>query len=255
MSVAPGSILGWMAIRDLLKSRDALSGSFLDAGCGEGWFSYQLVKLGFREGLAIEPSEVAFSRAQARVGPLVNGSVKLLNCRLNQLESDSVFDLGCAFTVIEHIEDDVSFIRDLKSRIRSGGHVIVTVPAREDKWTLEDDLVGHLRRYTRDSLEAVMSAGGLIRGLEIVGMGFPLINFTEVARNEILRRKSAGKQRPSKSQQTAISGVWDSKWYNTFPRILGLLVNEYTLRPLDWIQKMFNKSPRCVMLIAIAQVD
>jgi len=49
MSVAPGSILGWMAIRDLLKSRDALSGSFLDAGCGEGWFSYQLVKLGFRQ--------------------------------------------------------------------------------------------------------------------------------------------------------------------------------------------------------------
>jgi len=36
MSVAPGSILGWMAIRDLLKSRDAESGSFLDAGCGEG---------------------------------------------------------------------------------------------------------------------------------------------------------------------------------------------------------------------------
>lgn len=117
-----------------------------------------------------------------------------------------MFDLGCAFTVIEHIEDDVSFVRDLKSRIRSGGRVIVTVPAREDKWTLEDDLVGHLRRYTRDSLEAVMSAGGLTRGLEIVGMGFPLINFTEVARNEILRRKSAGKQRPSKSQQTAISG-------------------------------------------------
>lgn len=60
MAVAPGSILGWMAIRDLLKSHDAVNGSFLDAGCGEGWWSAQLMTLGFLKGTAVEPSEEAF---------------------------------------------------------------------------------------------------------------------------------------------------------------------------------------------------
>lgn len=255
MSVAPGSILGWMAIKDLIKSRNDFHGSFLDAGCGEGWFSVQLLKSGFRQGVAIEPSEAAFSRAQARFSSLATSRVKAQNCQLSQLEANLMFDLGCAFTVMEHLEDDVQFIRDLASRVRSGGHVIVTVPAREDKWSLEDDLVGHRRRYTRGSLEAVMRAGGLTRNLEIVGMGFPLMNCTELARNFVLKHKKEKLYELSQSEQTAISGVWNLKWFNSFPDFLGLLVNEWTLRPFHWIQKWFWKSPRCVMLIAVVQVD
>jgi len=255
MSVAPGSILGWMALKDLIKSRNVFHGSFLDAGCGEGWFSIQLLKSGFRHGVAIEPSEAAFSRAQARFNSLAVNRVKVLNCQLSQLEANLIFDVGCAFTVMEHVEDDVYFIRDLASRVRSGGHVIVTVPAREDYWTLEDDLVGHLRRYTRDSLQAVMWAGGLTRNLKIVGIGFPLMNCTEVARNLMLKHKKGMLQELSQSEQTAISGVRNLKWFNSFPDFLGLLVNEWTLRPFHWIQKWFWKSPRCVMLIAVVQVD
>lgn len=160
MSVAPGSIVAWMAIKDLIESHNIYRGNFLNVGCGEGWFSEQLFKFGFRQGVAIEPSEEAFSRAQARFSSLAMSRVNILNCQLAQLDANLIFDMGCAFTVMEHLEDDVQFIRDLASRVRSGGHVIVTVPAREDKWTLEDDLVGHLRRYTRGSLEAVMRAGG-----------------------------------------------------------------------------------------------
>lgn len=87
MSVAPGSILGFMAIRDALKSRNALTGSFLDSGCGEGWAAIQLLKLGFAEGTAVEPSKVAFDRAVARMDQLSEDRVTLLNCRIDQLET------------------------------------------------------------------------------------------------------------------------------------------------------------------------
>lgn len=86
MAVAPGLILSWMAIRDLLKSHDAVNGSFLDAGCGEGWWSAQLMNLGFRKGTAVERSEEAFERARDRLDRLAETRVRLLNCKLIQLE-------------------------------------------------------------------------------------------------------------------------------------------------------------------------
>lgn len=86
MSVAPGSILGFMAIRDVLKSRNALTGSFLDSGCGEGWAAIQLLELGFTEGTAVEPSKAAFDRAKARMDQLSEDRITLLNCRIDQLK-------------------------------------------------------------------------------------------------------------------------------------------------------------------------
>jgi len=57
-----------------------------------------------------------------------------------------MFDVGCALMVIEHLEDDVGFVRRLSSNVRRGGWVLIVVPAGVNKWTYEDDLVGHLRR-------------------------------------------------------------------------------------------------------------
>lgn len=149
-----------------------------------------------------------------------------------------MFDLGCPFTVLEHLEDEIDYVRNLVRRVRSGGWVIVTVPAREDKWTLEDDLVGHLRRYTRESLRDLMVAGGCSKHLEIFGIGFPLMNLTEVLRNAMLKRERSERSHLSRSQKTAVSGVWNLKWYNAFPAVLGMLINEVSLKPFHYIQTM-----------------
>jgi hypothetical protein len=86
-------------------------------------------------------------------------------------------------------------------------------------------------------------------------MGFPLMNCTEVVQNTVLRYKKNDLQELSQSEQTAVSGVWNSRWFNTFPDVLRFLINERTLRPFHWIQKLFRKSPRCVMLIAVGKFD
>ncbi len=254
MSVAPGSILGFMAIRDVLKSRKALAGSFLDSGCGEGWAAVQLLKLGFSEGTAVEPSKAAFDRAKARMDQLSEDRIMLLNCRIDQLKTGAGYDLGCSFTVIEHIENDVQYVRELASRVRSGGHVVITVPARQEKWTFEDDLVGHLRRYSRETLEIVMREAGLSNQLEVFGMGWPLMNWTEPLRNLLLKYRHTSNKKLSLTEQTELSGIWNIKWLNTFPRMLGLMVNERSLIPFHWAQKVGRNSRSCVMLVAIAQV-
>jgi SAM-dependent methyltransferase len=120
MTVAPGSILTWLAVRDALLSRGASGGTFLDAGCGEGWNTQQLMSLGM-QGVAIEPSPAAYSRALNRFYPRFQSQVELLNLALTELELEGKFDLGCAFTVIEHVTDDVSFLKELTMRVRRGG--------------------------------------------------------------------------------------------------------------------------------------
>ena len=198
---------------------------------------------------------MAFDRAVARMNQLSEDRVTLLNCRIDQLETGGAgYDLGCSFTVIEHIENDVQYVRELASRIRSGGYVVITVPARQEKWTLEDDLVGHLRRYSRETLEVVMREAGLSNQLQVFGMGWPLINWTEPLRNLLLKYRHTSNEKLSSTGQTELSGVWNITWLNTFPRMLGLLVNERSLRPFHWAQKLGRNSRSCVMLVAIAQV-
>ena len=42
MTVAPGSILTWLAIREVLKKRNFQGSTILDAGCGDAWMTMKL---------------------------------------------------------------------------------------------------------------------------------------------------------------------------------------------------------------------
>lgn len=57
--------------------------------------------------------------------------------------------------VLEHIDDDVSFLSGLVDRMEPGAHLLITVPANPSLWSRHDDAFGHHRRYTMDSLPRV----------------------------------------------------------------------------------------------------
>jgi hypothetical protein len=50
MAVAPGSILTWLAIREVLKKRNIKSSTLLDAGCGDAWMTKKLIRSGIIRG-------------------------------------------------------------------------------------------------------------------------------------------------------------------------------------------------------------
>jgi len=52
------------------------------------------------------------------------------------------------FDVVEHIEEDVAFLRHLWDLLEPGGMLYLTVPAYQFLWSHEDVLAGHFRRYT-----------------------------------------------------------------------------------------------------------
>jgi Methyltransferase domain len=75
-------------------------------------------------------------------------------------EPDGTFDVVLALDVIEHVADDVGYLRTLRSHAAAGATLVVTVPAYQRLFTSHDVYLGHYRRYSRRQLEAALAAGG-----------------------------------------------------------------------------------------------
>ncbi len=62
--------------------------------------------------------------------------------------------------VLEHVPDDIGFLRDLAECFPACRSLVLTVPARGELWSNYDDHYGHLRRYDRPTLAAAVERGG-----------------------------------------------------------------------------------------------
>ena len=126
----------------------------LDIGCGTGYVLEALEHAG-ADAWGIDMNLAALERARPRVhGPLLWSEAGCL-----PFLDD--FDVVSLFDVIEHADDDRSVLSEACRVLRAGGFAIVTVPAGPHLWTQYDRVIGHKRRYTRASLESVISRSGL----------------------------------------------------------------------------------------------
>lgn len=70
------------------------------------------------------------------------------------------FDLICLFDVLEHIEEDVETLIELKGFLTKEGRVLVTVPAYRWLWSAHDKFLHHKRRYSSVDLRQKVMASG-----------------------------------------------------------------------------------------------
>jgi SAM-dependent methyltransferase len=102
----------------------------------------------------IDISAPALAKLRAHGGSGTLGSITALPY------GNAVFDLICAFDVIEHVEDDERALAEL-SRVASPGAALITsVPLHPSQWTGFDDFVGHRRRYEPEKLKAQLARHG-----------------------------------------------------------------------------------------------
>ncbi|MBF0386962.1 MAG: methyltransferase domain-containing protein [Candidatus Omnitrophica bacterium] len=70
-------------------------------------------------------------------------------------------DTVIALNVLEHIDDDVAAIGNMTRILAPGGRLLIMVPALPAIHGSLDNMVGHVRRYTRRELGQKMVAAGL----------------------------------------------------------------------------------------------
>ncbi len=102
----------------------------------------ELARRGAVTGLELSQTSVELAR-ERDCGEVVEGSL------LEMPFADASFDLAVSLDVIEHLEDDVGAMRELRRTVAPGGALLVTVPAYQWLWSGHDVINHHHRRYTR----------------------------------------------------------------------------------------------------------
>ncbi|MGB0694985.1 MAG: class I SAM-dependent methyltransferase [Rhodospirillaceae bacterium] len=128
------------------------TGSIVDVGCGTGGMVAMLHKRWPMIG--VDASDEAIGMAKA-LYPECDFRVGYVPQDLEPLSADA--SLWLLLDVLEHIEDDKTFLGDVISKARVGSHILVTVPADPRLWSQHDVTALHQRRYERDSLAALWS--------------------------------------------------------------------------------------------------
>jgi SAM-dependent methyltransferase len=125
----------------------------LDVGCGTGANLLMLSQYGDAEGVDLSEDALAFCRERG-----------LDKVRLGAGEElpyeDSTFDLVTAFDVVEHMDDDLAGLREMRRVLRPGGRVLLFVPTFMFLWGLQDDVSNHRRRYRLPELRRVLEKAG-----------------------------------------------------------------------------------------------
>lgn len=136
-----------------LVRRHQPGGTIYDIGGGNGFVSKALQDAGWEVAL-VEPGSGAENARRRGVERVVRATLE------DALFEPGSFPAACAFDVIEHIEDDLSFLEEIHNLLEPGGMLYLTVPAYEWLWSQEDINAGHFRRYDLERLESVLGEAG-----------------------------------------------------------------------------------------------
>jgi SAM-dependent methyltransferase len=139
----------------------------LDAGAGDGWFSANA-----RNALPAG-AEVICWDSQYSPEQLIQFNQRAAGQRFTAELPAGPFDLLILLDVLEHVEDDKSFLRRLVERLELGATALISVPAWQGLFTSHDRYLRHYRRYSPDEAARVIqtaglevcSSGGLFHGL------------------------------------------------------------------------------------------
>jgi len=126
----------------------------LDVGCGTGATLAMLARFGEAYGADMAPAALRF--AAARKG------ARLCAADAQRLAfGDGVFGVVTALDVIEHLDDPVAALREMRRVCAPGGVVLLAVPAHPGLWSDHDVALAHRRRYTARMLREHVEAAGL----------------------------------------------------------------------------------------------
>lgn len=167
----------------------------LDVGCGTGANLEMLSEFGESAGVDISGDALSFCRERG-LENVKQGAAEALPF------DDGSFDLVTGLDVVEHLDDDLGGLKEMRRVLRPDGHALVFVPAFMFLWGVQDDISHHRRRYTLDQLKRVIRQAGFeVERASYVNISF----FTPILIGRLLMR--AFRIRPESENNITIGSL------------------------------------------------
>jgi SAM-dependent methyltransferase len=135
-------VLHWLRRYGVLATNKLL----VDCGAGTGRFVAEAAQ--FCSAVGVDDHEESLAIARSHLGPqgMKRGSCTDLPFL------DAVADGVTALDVIEHVENDRGALCEMARILKTGGVLVITVPAFQALWSDWDVALHHVRRYRRAEL-------------------------------------------------------------------------------------------------------
>ena len=124
----------------------------LEVGAGSGSLTDRLLTFNPTRIMSFEPSENMFPLLQKRFSGHAVVETRGTYLAESAPELREQFDTAIYVNVLEHVPDDAAEMRLVFDALKPGGHVLIFVPALPWLFGSADELFGHFRRYTKESL-------------------------------------------------------------------------------------------------------
>lgn len=124
----------------------------LDVGAGYGGMISVLSSYGTVDGTEPEPEAALVCKER--------GYSEFFSSEIEALEKKKIYDLIGAFDVIEHVNDDTTFVSHLSQLTTKDGHLVATVPAFMFLWGVHDVTHMHYRRHTIATMKKLLEEAG-----------------------------------------------------------------------------------------------
>lgn len=176
---------------------------------------------------------------------------------LNYNFEEKNYDLIISQFVIEHltVSEANKFVKKCHSMLSDYGSLILLVPANMKYFSLEDEIYGHLRRYSYKSFSKIFKELE-IKNFYIRGLTFPLSNLL-FPLSKFIVKKNHNDEGLSNEEKTQKSGTRDEYLKAKFPKFFIIFLNKYFLYIFIILQNLFkfNKSNMVLMSISKNKTD
>lgn len=143
-------------IKTILKKagiQNNQNSNIIDIGCGDVFVASELCKK--YTDTNILANDINFTQQQ--INNLKTANINLPNLHIDNnldtfLNSSNNTQAVLLLDVIEHIEHDIDFLKQLKNKFGNNVKFVITVPAFNKLFSQHDTFLGHYRRYNRKQL-------------------------------------------------------------------------------------------------------
>lgn len=243
----PGTLLQLLYLEERIKRIPV--GHFIEIGPGRGEISRLLLGQGWT-GTAYElnPDTVDFlnKRFSAEIEA---GRYRVINKDWLVDNIDHRYELIISCMVMEHFdsENERKFLRHAAEWLQPDGILACFVPGSPDHWGIEDEIAGHFRRYSRESIVDTLTSENW-QTQHLAGLTYPISNLLLPLSNWLVRRNESRKLKLSNLERTKQSGFRKVAMKTHFPAVFALLLNRFSIYPLHILQKLFSKSKNALVL-------